>query len=66
MFSFFASHGGKILSLITAAAALATTQATSLGLSEHITSWLTFTSGVATLAHTLYFPNTSAEKAANT
>ena len=55
--NWFAAHGDKLLAFITAVSALAVTQAQSLGMNEHFVAWITLGSGIATLAHTIFFPN---------
>ena len=57
--NYFAAHGDKVLAFLTAASAFAVTQAQSLGFNEAVISWVTFGSGLATLAHTIFFPNTN-------
>lgn len=53
----FGQWGDKLLAFITGICALAVTQAQSLGINEHLVAWITLASAVATLAHTIWFPN---------
>lgn len=59
----FAQWGDKLLAFITSALALAVTMAVgptpALHINASILGWLTFGSGLATLAHTVFFPNSA-------
>ena len=60
--NWFANNGDKLLALITSVAALAATQADSLHIPAPAIAWITFGAGAATLAHTLFYPNTGQTK----
>ncbi len=58
--NWFAQYGDRLLSLVTVACTLATTDAKELGLDPHAVAWLSLLFAVGTAAHTLFFPNTPA------
>lgn len=53
----FIKNGDKAFASVTAVCALATAQAAVLHIDPVVGAWITFASGVATILHTVYFPN---------
>ena len=60
--NWFSTHGAKVLSFATGVSALITAQADALHVPEHMVAWFTLASAVATMAHTIFFPNEGASK----
>lgn len=60
--NWFAKNGDKVLSLLTLALGLITTQATSLGLNPKAVAWGVVISAIATAAHTIFYPGTPPTK----
>lgn len=56
----FSQWGDKLFASITAVCALLQTDASALHINALVLAWITFGSGVATLLHTIIFPNTTA------
>lgn len=56
----FSQWGDKLFASITGICALLTTQAQALQINARAVAWITFAAAVATLLHTIVFPNSTA------
>lgn len=56
-YQWFAKNGDKVLAFLTAASGAADLDAKALGLDPHAVAIAVFCGTLATLAHTIFFPN---------